>query len=146
MNRIDNAAVARIWQRVHPQEENIPIAALNDILYRERQIAATYAYLLHRENKLLRNLYLQKRTAIACIKGLYALLGYTAPQPTPAQHFKGTIEAVLRRCYAQQLVCIRLYEEYSAHPECGHAFSLLVQQARQDSKSLLALLGTFPKR
>ncbi len=147
MDRIDNATIARVWQRVNPGEEPTNPAFLNDILYREQQVAAAYAHLLRqgsrRTKQLLNHLYSQKHATIACIKGICVLLGKKVPMPTSPQPYRGTTEAILRRCYAQQLVCIRLYEENSTHPEVGYAFRQLATQARQESQTLLQLLGAF---
>lgn len=151
MDNIDNAVFTRVWQRVHPKETaSADQLQLSDPLYWQRCLAATYYHLLPHFNAhskaLLRRLYRQSQTGIACLQGIYSLAEENPLPPSGIKPYRGNIPAVLRRCYRDALQCTCFYNSHSSHPEYGTIFLRLAQESQLHCQLLLQLLGTFSSK
>lgn len=147
MERYDMQKAARIWERVHAssEAEQNPATVLPALIVGERMAAATYLQLSRRfqgrEARLLRQLYQEEQSHVACLQGIYTLItgeqmaAKTAPVP------QGTVVAVLRKCYGEEMRSLAEYEQWASHREYGPVFARLVQQEREHCRMLLEILG-----
>ncbi len=150
METIDPVKAAKVWQRVHPQEDAAPREqGLPALIAQEWTDAATYLQLSRRfqgkEGALLRKMYEQEQAHTACLKGIYTLLTGTHPsvRAVPLPHEE--TETLLRRCYGREMQCLAQYEQRAGDPEFGQVFSRLAEQEREHCRMLLELLGSLKK-
>lgn len=146
METFDPTKAAQVWQRVHtgaPQPR--PEEGLLELITREAEDAAIYLQLSRvvqgKASVLLRRMYDQEQTHVACLKGIYTLTtGKRANIPMP-KLTPDTPENVLRRCYGREMRCLARYEQRCSDPEYGQVFSRLAEQERDHCRMILELLG-----
>lgn len=152
MDNVDNEVLTRVWQRVHPSSETplLTPSQLSDFLYCEGRLATTYLQLLRRHKgpsgKLYQRLYQQKRSNIATLRGICALMGCQCTSPDRIKPYEGHPDSVLRRCYRDTLQYADLYHVHCTHPEFGSVFLHLVQQSRHHCQILVQLMGSAPRK
>ena len=152
MKESDIQKEVRVWQRVRQEAQAAPQLRenLQGLIMEQTQLAAAYLQLSHRtggvEATTLMRLSRQSRAQAACLKGVYALIaeGESEARIVPAQ--KGTKEALLRRCYGQELRLLQSYEKYSTDPEYGPVFERMAQRAREHCCLVMELIGGFGSR
>ena len=149
MNGINSQMAARVWERVHaaPQEEPNPGHALPMLIATEWVAAATYLHLSRRfqgkESRMLRQMFQEEQSHAACLRGIYTLItGQHASVKAPPVPQDNT-QAILRRCYGEEMRSLAEYEQWSAHREYGPVFARLAQQERDHCRILLEILGSL---
>lgn len=148
MEILDPQKAARVWQRVHP-ENTAPEQGLLSLIAQEWADATTYLQLSRKlpgkPAALLRQLFEQEQTHVACLKGIYTLITGTHPKvatlPLPSE----TPEQTLRRCYGREMQCLAQYEQRSSHPEYGKVFARLALQEQEHCRLVLEILGSLKK-
>lgn len=149
MNGINSQMAARVWERVHavPQEGQNPGQALPVLIAAEWAAAATYLHLSRRfqgkESRMLRQMFQEEQSHAACLRGIYTLItGQHASVKAPPIPQDNT-QAILRRCYGEEMRSLAEYEQWSAHREYGPVFARLAQQERDHCRILLEILGSL---
>ena len=148
MERVDPQKAARVWQRVHTENPS-PEQGLLSLIAQEWADASTYLQLSRRlQGKpatILRTLYEQEQTHLACLKGIYTLITGTHPKVASAPLPQEEIEQTLRRCYGREMQCLAQYEQRSTHPEYGKVFARLAQQEQEHCRLLLEIIRNLKK-
>jgi hypothetical protein len=154
MKELDAQKEVRVWQRVKndPRAVSAPRVCenLQTLIMEQMQVAAAYLQLSHRtvgvEATTLMRLARQSRAQTACLKGLNILIMEkgTEAQIIPVQ--KGTVEALLRWCYGQELRLMKSYENHRMDPEYGPVFERMAQRSREHCCLVLELMGMIGKR
>ena len=144
METMDQAAAARVWQRVRGETESREKGLLA-LIAQEWTDAATYLQLSRRlsgkDSAILRKMYEQEQSHTACLKGIYTLITGEHPTVRAMPVEQGDTESVLRRCYGREMQCLAQYEARTGDPEYGQVFSRLADQERDHCRLLLELLG-----
>jgi len=152
METIDRQTAARVWERVTAgtRTPQWSIGELHDMIAQEWANAATYLQLSRRmqgsHSAALRRLFQQEQSHAACLKGICNLITGTTPTVHAPKLSQEPVDAVLRRCYGQQMRCLARYEARSTDPEYGQVFARLADQERQHCHLLLELLGSLKKK
>ena len=151
MEKFDPGKAAQIWQRVQGGTvQTRPEEGLLELIARETEDAVIYLQLSRsvqgRGSGLLRKMYEQEQTHVACLKGIYTLTtgkraNVAAPKLTP-----DTPENILRRCYGREMRCLARYEQRSGDAEYGQVFLKLAEQEREHCRMILELLGGMLSR
>ena len=154
MKETDVQKEVRVWQRVRqePQTAAAPQVSenLQGLIMEQMQVSAAYLQLSHRtggvEATTLMRLARQSRSQAACLKGLHLLVTEEASEARIIPVQKGTMEAMLRRCYGQELRLMKAYEKHSTDPEYGPVFERMAQRAREHCCLILELVGGCVKK
>lgn len=148
METLDPQKAARVWQRVHP-ENSAQEQGLLSLIAQEWADATTYLQLSRklsgRAATLLRSLFEQEQTHVACLKGIYTLTVGSHPKVAALPLPQESLEATLRRCYGREMQCLAQYEQRSTHPEYGKVFARLAQQEQEHCRIILEILGSLQK-
>ena len=149
MERVDPQKAARVWQRVHTENPS-PEQGLLSLIAQEWADASTYLQLSRRlqgkSATVLRTLYEQEQTHLACLKGIYTLITGTHPKVASVPLPQEDIEQTLRRCYGRAMRCLAAYEARSTDPEYGPVFARLADREREHCRLLLELLGKLTEK
>lgn len=157
MESIDREKAARVWQRVTapaaphttPAPDARNLQELMNLIAQELADATTYLHLSRRfqgkESGILRRLSEQEQAHTACLKGIYTLLTGSHPPVRTAPPSQDPPEAILRRCYGQEMHCLAQYEIRQKDPEFGPVFARLAEQEREHCRTILELLGNLKK-
>ena len=151
MEKIDPAKAARVWQRVQgdaPQEHREQ--GIGEMIAREWTAAVTFVQLSRRfqgkESAILQNLYEQKQSATACLKGIYTLITGSHPTVKAVQPPQEDTEHALRRCYGREMRSLAGYEARRNDPEYGQVFTQLANNTREHCRMILELIGNLKKK
>ena len=148
METLDPQKAARVWQRVHP-ENNTQEQGLLSLIAQEWADATTYLQLSRKLTgkpaMLLRTLFEQEQAHAACLKGIYTLIMGEAPKVAALPIPQDNPETTLRRCYGREMQCLAQYEQRSNHPEYGKVFARLAQQEQEHCRIVLEILGSLKK-
>ena len=154
MKEMDTQKEIRVWQRVKNEARTVSSPQVCDnlqtLIMEQMQVAAAYLQLSHRtvsvEATALMRLARQSRAQTACLKGLNILITEkgSEAQIIPAQ--KGTVEALLRWCYGQELRLIKSYENHRMDPEYGPVFERMAQRSREHCCLVLELMGGLGRK
>ena len=148
MEKVDPQKAARVWQRVHTEAEP-PEQGLLSLIAQEWADASTYLQLSRRlQGKpatILRTLYEQEQTHLACLKGIYTLITGSHPKVASIPLPQEQPEQTLRRCYGREMQCLAQYEQRSTHPEYGKVFAKLALQEQEHCRMVLEILGSLKK-
>ena len=149
MENYDKAKAARVWQRVQGAATANPTQGLPGMIAEEWADAALYMALSKRVQgpaaAVLRKIAQEEQTHMACLKGMYTLLGAGKPEiPAPPPADKAPIGLLLRRCYGREMRCMTQYEARASDPEYGQVFARMAQQEREHCRQILELLGSLP--
>ena len=146
--QIDPQKAARVWQRVHPEQDS-PEQGLLALIAQEWADASTYLQLSRKLTgkaaTLLRTLFEQEQAHMACLKGIYTLITGTHPKIAALPLPQEAPEQILRRCYGREMQCLAQYEQRSNHPEYGKVFARLAQQEQEHCRILLEIIGSLKK-
>lgn len=157
MESIDKEKAARVWQRVTapanahaaPAPDSRNLQELMSLIAQEWADATTYLHLSRRfqgkESGILRRLSEQEQAHTACLKGIYTLLTGSHPPVRTTPPSQDPPEAILRRCYGQEMHCLAQYEIRQKDPEFGPVFARLAEQEREHCRTILELLGNLKK-
>ena len=155
MEPIDNAKVARVWQRVKAEAPPPPAAVrpeqgILELIAGEWADAATYSrlsrhYRGHQRNRL-QKMAAQAHSKVACLKGLYTLM--TGALPTVRSNPPAALptEQALRHCYTRESHRLARYTHRSNDPAYGQVFARLAEQSRQHCRLIPELLGNLGKK
>lgn len=148
METYDKQKAARVWQRVQNSIPEDPTRGLAGMIAEEWADAATYLTLARRvqgrESAILRKMGQQEQSHMACLKGMYTLLGAGRPEiPAPQPLDRAPIGLLLRRCYGREMRALAQYEARATDPEYGQIFARMAQQEREHCRQLLELLGSL---
>ena len=145
---------ARVWQRVQGQPEQPQNCRccdhLQGLIMDQQQLTAMYLQLSRqisgRDGATLMRLARESKAQAACMRGVLAISGAQMPScgPVPAQN--GTMDAMLRRCYGQELRLMKEYENRKADAEYGPVFDRMAGRSREHCCALMELAGFWPKR
>ena len=58
----------------------------------------------------------------------------------------GSVDLVLRKCYAAEMQTAREYELWASDPEYGPVFGRLAEQEREHCRMILELMGRLGKK
>ena len=140
----------RVWQRVRGEEDSgITEYALQEMIAGEWSDAAGYLALSRKtsgkDSAILRRLFEEEQSHMACLKGIYTLITGTKPSlpKTPAP--QEPMEVTLRKCYGREMHTLAAYEQRSADREYGPVFARLAQQEREHCRMVLELIGNMQK-
>ena len=148
METVDPQKAARVWKRVHT-DTPAPEQGLLALIAQEWADASTYLQLSRRLSgkaaTVLRALYEQEQTHLACLKGIYTLITGSHPKIATMPLPQEEIEQTLRRCYGREMQCLAQYEQRSSHPEYGKVFARLAQQEQEHCRLVLEIIGNLKK-
>lgn len=152
MKEIDSQKAARVWQRVQG-EGHLPAVKSGQypaLIQDQWQLSTFYMQLSRqmpgKDGAVLLRLAREARAAAMCLRGICSLTtGQSAAlSPIPAQ--PSPAEAMLRRCYGQELRLLKEYENRCGDAEYGAVFTALVQRAQEHCCKLLELIGSMNMR
>lgn len=148
----DAQKAARVWQRVQegkqpPVRQGEPLAAL---ILEHMQLSSLYMQMSRQrsgqESTVLMGLARQARMQAACLRGIVALTGGNNPAFSPTPMPNTAPDALLRRCYGQELRLLREYENRREDPEYGPVYDRLAHREQEHCCTLLELIGSFKTR
>lgn len=151
MDSYNPEAAARVWQRVQsvPSFEQ-DTQWLLSLLAQKQADANTYLALSKRtqgkHSTVLRQMYQQEQSHIACLKGIYVLISGKYPTVHSTPPAQEPIPIILRRCYGREMQSLAQYEAHSADPEYGQVFAQLAVQEREHCRMVLELLGSLQEK
>jgi len=148
MEVYDKAKTARVWQRVQGSVAEDPTRGLTGMIAEEWADAAVYLSLSRRVQgnhaAILRKMGQEEQAHMACLKGIYTLMGTGRPDvPQPPAMEKAPVSVMLRRCYGREMRCLAQYEARANDPEYGQIFARMAQQEKEHCRLILELLGTL---
>lgn len=139
-----------LWQRVCPNREGAqsdPAQGLPGLIAAETTDAAVYLQLCRRlggnQSAMLRQMYKQEQSHIACLRGLYTLITGKPPTARGCPPEEGTPAQMLRRCYGNKMKLLAQYESRREDKEYGRVFERLAQQTQNHLRFLLEILGSL---
>ncbi len=139
-----------LWQRVCPNREVLPqdtAQGLPGLIAAEATDAAMYLMLSRRlsgnQSAMLRQMYQQAQSNIACLRGIYTLITGKQPSARGCDPETGTPTQILRRCYGNKMKLLAQYEARRDDKEYGTVFGRLAQQSQNHLRFLLELLGSL---
>ncbi len=138
----------RVWERVQnaPVPDTQSLESLMGILAWEVQVLQYLSGKLPTPRAAeTRTLSRQFQQQLACLKGMQVLISGTAPTIRPEAVPRDPPDLLLRQCYAQTLRLRAEYEGRRSDPAYGHIFRVLANDLPEQSRNLLALLGTLTK-
>ena len=148
MNTYDPKKAQRVWDRVQGTREpepKEPEMNLQAMIMNEWVASATYLALARqvppREMCVLQRLAREDQGHGACLKGIYAMITDQEPVIKATPMTAGSVELVLRKCYAAEMNTAREYERWATDPEYGPVFGRLAEQEREHCRHVLELLG-----
>lgn len=139
-----------LWQRGCPNREvlqNDPAQGLPGLIAAEATDAASYLQLSRRlggnQSAMLRQMYKQEQSHIACLRGLYTLITGKQPTARGCAPETGTPAQMLRRCYGSKMKLLAQYESRREDKEYGRVYERMAQQTQNHLRFLLELLGSL---
>lgn len=152
MKEIDSQKAARVWQRVQNEEHSA--ATRNDsypaMVQDQWQLSALYLQLSRqisgKDGALLLRLARESRAEAMCLRGICILTMGQGPMLSPTPAAPAPVEAMLRRCYGQEVRSLKVCENRSDDPEYGPFFSAMVQQKREHCCRVLELIGSSGRK
>lgn len=154
MKEADVQKEVRVWQRVRQETQTATAPRvsenLQELIMEQMQVSAAYLQLSHRmggvEATTLMRLARQARAQAACLKGIHVLVTEEVSETRIIPVQKGNMEALLRRCYGQELRLMKAYEKHGTDPEYGPVFERLTQRAREHCCLILELIGGLGRK
>ncbi len=148
METYDKQKAARVWQRVQNAAPEDPVRGLAGMIAEEWADAAMYLTLSQRvqgrASSVLKKMGQEEQTHMACLKGMYTMLGAGRPDiPAPHSPERVPIGVLLRRCYGREMRALAQYEARASDPEYGQIFARMAQQERDHCRQILEILGSL---
>ena len=149
MMEYDTQKAARVWQRVQEGKQpsprqGEPLAAL---ILEHMQLSSLYMQMSRQrsgqESTVLMGLARQARMQAACLRGIAVLTGGSNPAFSPTPMSNTASDALLRRCYGQELRLLREYENRREDPEYGPVFERMARREQEHCCTLLELIGSM---
>ena len=139
-----------LWQRVCPGKEALPrdpAQGLPGLIAAEATDAAAYLQLCRcfkgNQSAMLRQMYQQAQSNMACLRGLYTLITGKQPSARGCEPEAGTPAQMLRRCYGNKMKLLAQYERRLDDREYGRVYERLAQQTQNHLRFLLEILGSL---
>ena len=139
-----------LWQRVCPNREVLPrdpAQGLPGMIAAEATDAAVYLQLCRcfkgSQSAMLRQMYQQAQSNMACLRGLYTLITGKQPTARGCPPETGTPAQMLRRCYGNKMKLLAQYERCRDDKEYGRVYERLAQQTQNHLRFLLEILGSL---
>ena len=152
MNTYDPRKAERVWARVQGDRDREPKAPemnLQAMIMNEWVASSTYLALARqvppREGCILQRLAREELGHGACIKGIYTMITDQEPVIRAVPMTAGSVELLLRKCYAAEMHTAKEYEDHAADPEYGPVFRRLAEQEREHCRMILELMGRLGK-
>ena len=149
MESIDQNQAARVWQRVRGQGPEDDGQSLETLITAEWMAASGYLQLSRRvgsrEAAMLRRMAEQEQAHCAILKGMYTMMTGKRFTISPGKSPQGTVEELLRKCYAGELKSIAAYEARSRDEEFGAVFAGMRDQEKDHARWVLELLGMMQR-
>ena len=149
MMEIDSRKEARVWQRVQGEKqetgtqsrgENLPALIMEQL-----QLSAAYSHLSRiypgRDGAVFMRLAREARTQGVCLKGVLKLVTGQNPSVTAVPPQISPPDAMLRRCYGQELRLLRVYENRCTDVEYGPVFDRMASRNREHCGTVMELIG-----
>lgn len=145
---------ARVWQRVQGQQAEQTNGRccdhLQGLIMDQLQLTAMYLQLSRqisgRDGATLMRLARESKAQAACMRGVLTIAGAPIPGTGPVPVQNGTMDAMLRRCYGQELRLLKEYENRRTDGEYGPVFDRMAQRSREHCCTLLELAGARGKQ
>ena len=127
---------SRVWQRVRGASD--PAEELRQCLIRQGELLGIYRGLSRRGGRG-RQLYEQKSSQIACLRGLLRVMTgqCIAPPRSPE------VQADLLRCHREELVFLGQLTAWSRDGELAALFGTLADRQKCQCRLVLEILGTM---
>ena len=152
MSTYDPRKAERVWARVQGDREpeaKAPEMNLQAMIMNEWVASSTYLALARqvppREMCILQRLAREEQCHGATLKGIYTMITDQEPVIKASPMTAGSVELVLRKCYAAEMHTAREYERWAADPEYGPVFGRLAEQEREHCRLVLELMGRLGK-
>lgn len=152
MNTYDPRKAERVWARVQGDREpevKAPEMNLQAMIMNEWVASSTYLALSRqvppREGCILQRLAREEQGHGACLKGIYTMITDQEPVIKASPMTAGSVELILRKCYAAEMQTAREYESWVSDPEYGPVFCRLAEQEREHCRIILELMGRLRK-
>lgn len=148
METYDPEKAAQVWQRVRGGQTAETVRDnLLPLIAGEMEAATIYLSLSRRlnsrESEVLRRLFEEEQSHVACLKGIYTLTTGNRPVIRNAPPAKEPPELTLRKCYGREMRCLAAYEERMNDREYGPVFARLAEQEREHCRLVLEILGNL---
>ena len=152
MSTYDPRKAERVWARVQGDREpeaKAPEMNLQAMIMNEWVASSTYLALARqvppREMCIFQRLAREEQCHGATLKGIYTMITDQEPVIKASPMTAGSVELVLRKCYAAEMHTAREYERWAADPEYGPVFGRLAEQEREHCRLVLELMGRLGK-
>ena len=134
----------KIWHRVKAEAqavtEGVPGLAATALAQ-----AALYSALARQMQGPAKNILLtlqeEQQHCARCLKGIYRMATGNPMKPAVVPPSAENREAALRKCYAQSLKNLAVYDSRAFHPEYGPVFTHLAAKTREACCALVELMG-----
>ena len=153
MNTYDPRKAERVWARVQGDrvpEPKAPEMNLQAMIMNEWVASSTYLALARqvppREMCILQRWAREEQGHGATLKGIYTMITDQEPVIKAAPITAGSVELVLRKCYAAEMQTAREYESWATDVEYGPVFARLAEQEREHCRMILELMGRLGKK
>lgn len=148
METYDKQKAARVWQRVQNAAPEDPARGLINMIAEEWADAVMYLALSQRVqggvSSALKKMGQEEQAHMACLKGMYTMLGTGRPEiPAPKSPERVPVGVLLRRCYGREMRSLAQYEARASDPEYGQIFARMAQQEREHCRRILEILGNL---
>ena len=150
MMEIDARKEARVWQRVQGEKQEPAVQNRGDnlpaLIMEQLQLSAAYSHLSRiypgRDGTVFMRLAREARNQGVCLKGILKLMTGQNPSVATAPPQISAPDAMLRRCYGQELRLLREYESRCADPEYGPVFDRMASRNREHCGTVMELIGS----
>lgn len=145
----DGQKAARVWQRVQGQQTEQPGSKccdhLQGLIMDQLTLSSMYLQLSRqfsgRDGATMMRLARESRAQAACMRGVLMIAGAQMPGAGPVPVQSGSMDAMLRRCYGQELRLLKEYENRKTDGEYGPVFDRMAGRSREHCCALLELAG-----
>lgn len=150
----DTQKAARVWQRVQGEKQEAPTMQRSDnlaaLIMEQLQLSAVYQQLSRqmtgKDGALFMRLAREAKTQALCLKGIMTIVTGQAPTVGSAPAQISTRDAMLRRCYGQELRLLKEYENRCSDAEYGPVYTRMVARGREHCCTLLELIGGLGRK
>ena len=150
---MDERKAARVWQRVQgekqeaaapPSREDLPALMMEQL-----QLASAYLQLARlspgKDGAVFVRLSREAKAQAVCLKGLLTLITGQSPAIGIPQSQPSQTDAMLRRCYGQELRLWKAYEGRRGDAEYGPVFDRMAARGREHCITVMELIGGAPR-
>lgn len=150
MNTYDPKKAERVWARVQGERPaEAPEMNLQAMIMNEWVASSTYLALARqvppREMCILQRMAREEQGHGATLKGIYTMITDQEPVIKASPMTAGSVELLLRKCYAAEMQTAREYQHWAAEAEYGPVFARLAEQEREHCRMVLELMGRLGK-